>query len=365
MKKNIIISVLCLIYFGNTAQATEKYYNDDSKNLGVSYKRMNKVNWIPIMMGDLITFVPNHIPIPLTNEKIFLVDIQKGIATNTKIHKVWQNKNIRHGDRTKALKICKNLNFAGITSWRLPTSSESKYFHLNMNLQGNIPKQAFSKCTAEVTSDGYVRTKRGADKYGGKPGDSINFSGGANIRCVSGSTVPSSQEQGNSGSGDSVPPTLDATTKQAYLDAINYVRGHAQDCGSHGVKPAVPALVWNDRLYKASWQHSNDLAKTNTFSHTGSGQSTDRAAQASHPGRGSNVSERIEYTGYTNWRANGENIAAGTVMDQAQEAIDGWVDSDGHCANLMSPNFTEVGMAHVYDANSHYTHYWTQDFGKR
>jgi hypothetical protein len=53
-----------------------------------------------------------------------------------------------------------------------------------MNAQGDVPKQAFSGCTAEVVSDGYVRTKKGADKYGGEAGDSINFSGGANARCV-------------------------------------------------------------------------------------------------------------------------------------------------------------------------------------
>ena len=160
-------------------------------------------------------------------------------------------------------------------------------------------------------------------------------------------------------------PKLDNAVKQVYLDVINDARSESHTCGKYGVKPAVPALKWNDALYKASWQHSNDLAQTNTFSHTGSGKDTDITAQAKHPGKGSTPGERIVHNGYANWRAYGENIAAGTVMDEAQEAIDGWLKSPGHCVNLMSPNFKEVGMAYVLKSDSHYTHYWTQDFGAK
>jgi len=166
---------------------------------------------------------------------------------------------------------------------------------------------------------------------------------------------------------DSAPavPALDPDIQDIYLSVINEARSKEQDCGEYGIKPAVPALKWSDTLYRSAYRHSYDLAKTNTFSHTGSGTETDVAAQALHPGTGSTVQERIEYEGYTDWKAYGENLAAGTVMDEAQEAIDAWLSSPGHCINLMSPNFTEVGMAHVFDADSHYTHYWAQDFGKR
>jgi uncharacterized protein YkwD len=160
-------------------------------------------------------------------------------------------------------------------------------------------------------------------------------------------------------------PKLDNAVKQVYLDVINDARSESHTCGKYGVKPAVPALKWNDALYKASWQHSNDLAQTNTFSHAGSGKDTDITAQAKHPGKGSTPGERIVHNGYANWRAYGENIAAGTVMDEAQEAIEGWLKSPGHCVNLMSPNFKEVGMAHVLKSDSHYTYYWTQDFGAK
>lgn len=176
---------------------------------------------------------------------------------------------------------------------------------------------------------------------------------------TAGATIP--EDTGSTGD----VPAIDSAVREMYLDVINTARSESQDCGEYGVKPAVAPLRWSDALYKASYRHSNDLARTNTFSHTGSGTATDIAAQALHPGEGSHVGERIEHAGYTNWRAYGENIAAGTVMDEAQEAIDAWLSSPGHCANLMNSNFTEVGMAHVMDSDSHYTHYWTQDFGKR
>jgi len=70
------------------------------------------------------------------------------------------------------------------SDWRLPTMAESKVFHFNMNENGHLPRQLFEHCVAEVVQDGYVKTKKGALKYGGNPGDSINFSGGANVRCV-------------------------------------------------------------------------------------------------------------------------------------------------------------------------------------
>lgn len=50
-------------------------------------------------------------------------------------------------------------------------------------------------------------------------------------------------------------------------------------------------------------------------------------------------------------------------MDTAAAVIQIWLDSDGHCANLMNPGFQDIGMAMVEDANSRFTHYWTQNFG--
>jgi len=152
---------------------------------------------------------------------------------------------------------------------------------------------------------------------------------------------------------------LDAT-KQKYLDAINKARSETQDCGSEGIKSPVAALKWNDKLYDSAHMHSNDLAETSTFSHTGSGTQSDIVAWQLHPDVGSTVTERIEYTGYV-WSRNGENIAAG--YGTVESTMIAWLDSPGHCSNIMNPNFKEVGMALVIKTDSQYYDYWTQDFG--
>ncbi len=149
--------------------------------------------------------------------------------------------------------------------------------------------------------------------------------------------------------------------KQDYLDAINSARAVSQDCGTAGVKPAVDALAWSDKLHEAAVEHSYDMVVSGQFTHDGSGTSSDRTAMNTGLGRGSSSSERITYNGYE-WSAAGENIAAGTNVDTAEEVIQMWLESDGHCANLMNPNFKDVGMAMVEDGNSEYIHYWTQNF---
>jgi len=152
---------------------------------------------------------------------------------------------------------------------------------------------------------------------------------------------------------------ISESLKQEYLDAINSARAVTQDCGEKGVKPAVDALVWSDKLHHAAVEHSYDMVVSGQFTHSGSGTSSDRTATNTELGRGSSSSERITYNGYE-WSYAGENIAAG--VETAEEVIQMWLASDGHCSNLMNPNFKDVGMAMVEDANADYVYYWTQNF---
>ena len=111
---------------------------------------------------------------------------------------------------------------------------------------------------------------------------------------------------------------------------------------------ATSALLWNDALTQAAEVHSQDMKVNNFFSHTGSG--------------GSTLTQRINATGYA-WSAIAENIAAGqTTMNQA---IDSWLASDGHCANIMNPNLVDMGLVCVAGTSSNiYTTYWTMDLGR-
>ena len=90
------------------------------------------------------------------------------------------------------------------------------------------------------------------------------------------------------------------------------------------------------------------MVANNFFSHT------------SHDGR--TLSNRLAEVSYT-WSNIGENIAAGQVGVNA--AMSAWEGSAGHCANLMNPNFTQIGLVCVMgNANTTYGTYWTMDLAK-
>jgi len=151
--------------------------------------------------------------------------------------------------------------------------------------------------------------------------------------------------------------------RQEYLDAINAARAETQDCGSEGVFDPAPALTWSNQLDNAAYEHSYDMAESDTFSHDGSGTDTDITALEKHLDRGSKFYERIKYHGYTQYRSVGENIAAG--YKTAQEVVEAWLASDHHCANLMNPIYKEVGMVMVQKNSSEYGFYWSQEFGAK
>lgn len=56
----------------------------------------------------------------------------------------------------------------------------------------------------------------------------------------------------------------------------------------------------------------------------------------------------------------GENIAAGQVS--ADSVMNAWMNSEGHRANILDGNYTQIGIACYYDPNSAYGYYWVQLF---
>lgn len=137
--------------------------------------------------------------------------------------------------------------------------------------------------------------------------------------------------------------------KQDLLTRINALRAAGASCGSSGNFPAAAPMAWNDRLTQASDAHALDMATKNYFSHD------------SQDGRA--FSDRITAAGYT-WSAAGENIAAG--QPTVESVMSAWRSSPGHCANLMSANYVDVGVACRPAASSTnvYRTYWVMDLGK-
>jgi uncharacterized protein YkwD len=135
------------------------------------------------------------------------------------------------------------------------------------------------------------------------------------------------------------------TAGKKVLELVNLARSKPRTCGSNGF-PAAPPLTWNKALAAAALAHSSDMANQNYFRHEGR--------------NGSSVGERALQAGY-HWSRVGENIAAGQGSEQ--EVVLGWLASPGHCANIMNPDFAEMGAAYTINQKSDKSIYWTQVFG--
>ena len=121
------------------------------------------------------------------------------------------------------------------------------------------------------------------------------------------------------------------------LTLINQQRQKGCNCGNTYYK-AVPPLKWNATLEKVAKAHSDDMRRRNTMTHYGKNGET--------PGN------RLNKAGYK-WSTWAENVAMG--QQNEEEVMKSWLKSSGHCANIMNPDVTEVGVARSGT-------YWTQLF---
>lgn len=131
------------------------------------------------------------------------------------------------------------------------------------------------------------------------------------------------------------PRTADQTPASEVLALVNRERANA------GCAP----VTLDTRLSAAALAHSEDMARRNYFSHTAPD--------------GTTFDERIEQAGYS-WSTAAENIAAGQATPA--QVMSAWMGSPGHKANILSCDFTQMGLGHYYEAGDRYGHYWTQNF---
>ena len=143
------------------------------------------------------------------------------------------------------------------------------------------------------------------------------------------------------------PPAAEASDAVAerVLELVNRARTEARACGDKRFA-AAGRLKLNGTLSRTSLAHAADMAHHSYMAHTGRDGSTpaDRATRA----------------GYR-WRSVGENIASGQTTPEA--VVESWIKSPPHCANLMAPQFTEMGVAYSVDSASKAGIYWAQLFG--
>ena len=144
------------------------------------------------------------------------------------------------------------------------------------------------------------------------------------------------------------PDTTTGATLQSMLNQINDARAVARDCGTTAY-PAQPPLQWSGSLAEIAMLHSMDMARNGYFAHT----SLD----------GTSMGERV----FPYWSGTrvGENIAASSIDRTDAYVVQLWLDSPGHCALIMDPDFTHAGIGVGRDAENGYDfhHFWTLDFG--
>lgn len=105
-------------------------------------------------------------------------------------------------------------------------------------------------------------------------------------------------------------------------------------------KQGLEPLKADAELSKVAREKSLDMSKNNYFSHNSPNYGSPFAMMQSFG---------IDY------RAAGENIARG--QQTPEEVVNGWMNSDGHRANILNDKFTHIGVGYVEEGN-----HWTQQF---
>jgi uncharacterized protein YkwD len=145
----------------------------------------------------------------------------------------------------------------------------------------------------------------------------------------------------------SSPSAPDAATREpdpsptpvaaALIDLTNRERGGA----------GLPALRADGRLMQAAQLQAEQVAAAGRLEHT--------LADARYP----HLSDRLAAAGYE-WQAAGENLAFGSR--DAAHAVEGWMQSAGHRANILNATYTEIGTAYLVDPNGR--PYYVQVFAR-
>jgi uncharacterized protein YkwD len=107
----------------------------------------------------------------------------------------------------------------------------------------------------------------------------------------------------------------------------------------------LPSLRASSKLDRSAQGWSNAMVSHRDFTH------------------GADFAARITAVGFT-WSHAGENIATG--FSTPASVVAAWMASTGHCQNILSPLFREVGTGvsdHTIPGYSSRPATWAQDFG--
>jgi uncharacterized protein YkwD len=138
------------------------------------------------------------------------------------------------------------------------------------------------------------------------------------------------------------PPSPGASLAVRALALVNEIRARGTRCGDRAFGPAPPVTLSNT-LNDVALGHAADMARHEYFEHKDLS--------------GHSPADRVRAVGYPE-KLVGENIAYGP--ESADEVVKGWLDSPGHCENIMDPRFAEMGIAYSAGQSARRGLYWVQ-----
>jgi uncharacterized YkwD family protein len=138
--------------------------------------------------------------------------------------------------------------------------------------------------------------------------------------------------------GNKVVTQPKAPAQQAAPSVSQFAQQVANLVNQERAKAGLKPLTMDSALSKVAMDKAVDMYQNHYFSHTS-------------PTYGSPFDMMKRY-GIT-FRTAGENIAMG--QRSPQEVMQQWMNSQGHRANILNPNFSKIGVAY-------YNGYWVQEF---
>jgi len=127
------------------------------------------------------------------------------------------------------------------------------------------------------------------------------------------------------------------------LELVNQARARGARCGERAFAPAPPVQLSN-LLANVAYSHAADMASHGYFEHQDL--------------EGHTPADRVRAAGYRE-KLVGENIAYGPQT--ADEVVQGWMESPGHCENIMDARFADMGVAFALGKSGKRGLYWVQD----
>lgn len=126
------------------------------------------------------------------------------------------------------------------------------------------------------------------------------------------------------------PPVTPATSPT--LDEANAIERRAfEQTNEVRVKNGLPALTWDADVCRMARIHSENMSRENYFSHT--------------TPDGQRLRDRIRVVGIVQFRVLAENIAYNQgYEDPGAFAVERWMLSPKHRANILSPEFQAMAI---------------------